>query len=674
MGERRSAGLAVPWPLPRALAFACLAALLALWGRNSLAVAFDHRPLLIVMFLPILFTAYLGGLWPGLLATGLVALETLYYLLPPHRGWQVAQGHDVAQLLILAANGVAVSCLTEALHRANRRSQNLAAEQLVAAQRLRDVLTNARCLLWRATVTASEGWQADPLNECGSLHWDLVIEDETATARVLPLEVPPDGSYTTAWLASRPESHRPRMRRIAHEALLSGAAEYEQTYPCVGSDGHERWLSEQVTIHPAGPGRWELVGVCTDITRRKAAEAELRAVLTHARCILWRSDVTDPLGDARAPGDSASELHWDTAIADEHAAQQVLSLDLRSGEPYRSAFHRLREPEDKLRIDTTARRAILGGEDGYRQEFRCRDQHGRTCWLREDVTILPGPPHQWHLYGVTTDITALKTAEAEVIAINSELEQRVADRTAELAAANEELEGFAYAVSHDLRGPLRAMSGFSQALVEDFCDALPPEARGYLDQITQASHRMAALIDGLLVLSRATRGDLQRDSVDLAAMAERLLAELAAAEPERQVAWHVTPGPPVRGDARMLEVVMRNLVANAFKYTTKTLQPEVRVALRLIGDQIVCEVKDNGAGFDPSHAEKLFQPFQRLHRQDEFPGLGIGLATAQRIIRRHGGELSATAAVGLGAAFWFTLPAGQDGREGEHGEQRRSGG
>ena len=250
----------------------------------------------------------------------------------------------------------------------------------------------------------------------------------------------------------------------------------------------------------------------------------------------------------------------------------------------------------------------------------------------------------------------LHTAHEELRRLNAELEDRVRRRTTELTGANQELDGFAYAVTHNLRAPLRALNGFSQALQEDYGERLDGEARIYLDQIILASRQINELIDGLLVLSRSTRGGLRRDPVDLAALAERVLAELAAAEPERQVTWEVEPALCVWGNPIMLGVLMRNLIENAWKYTAKTSNAAIRVYTdHQDGERCFC-VADNGAGFDMSHASRLFQAFQRLHRQDEFPGIGIGLATVQRIIQRHGGDIRAKAAPGCGATFCFTLP------------------
>ena len=258
-----------------------------------------------------------------------------------------------------------------------------------------------------------------------------------------------------------------------------------------------------------------------------------------------------------------------------------------------------------------------------------------------------------------------RRTEEEIRRLNAGLERRVDERTAELRAANEELDSFAYAVSHDLRAPLRALSGFSQALIEDHGERLEGEARVFLDQITLASRRMGDLIDGLLALSRSTRGELRHDRVDLTALAERILTELARVEPERRVAWQVESGLAARGDARMIEAVTRNLLGNAWKYTARKAQSLIRVYPEWIGaERFIC-VADNGAGFDMAHAGKLFQPFQRLHRQEEFPGVGIGLATASRIVHRHGGVMRAEAAPGEGAKFYFTLPfpEGEDREE-----------
>lgn len=255
------------------------------------------------------------------------------------------------------------------------------------------------------------------------------------------------------------------------------------------------------------------------------------------------------------------------------------------------------------------------------------------------------------------DQTVHRRDEDEIRRLNASLEARVAQRTQALTLANNELDSFAYAVSHDLRAPLRAMSGFAQALAEDCADQLHGDGPLYLAHIQQASQRMGALIDALLALSRSTRGELQRRPVNLSALAGRLLAEHQAAEPERVVKIDIADDLTAHADPAMLEAVLRNLLDNAWKYTARTPLAHIRVYQETIGGCRQFCVADNGAGFDMAHGRQLFKPFQRLHRQDEFPGLGIGLATVQRIIHRHGGTIDAEGRVGAGAVFRFTLPA-----------------
>ena len=279
-----------------------------------------------------------------------------------------------------------------------------------------------------------------------------------------------------------------------------------------------------------------------------------------------------------------------------------------------------------------------------------------TCKNGEIRTVLiSGIVLGKELLATFFDITERRRAQEEVLQLNINLEHRVTERTSELVSANQELESFAYAVSHDLRAPLRAMSGFSQALVEDYGDKFKGDAKEYLEQIDIASRKIGELIDGILALSRSTRGELQRDSLDISELATNLFKGFERNGHERKVAWYVEPNLRATGDSRMVEVALQNLIANAWKYTGKTKAPAISVSLGEVEDLRGFCVTDNGAGFDMAHSERLFKPFQRLHRQDEFPGMGIGLATVQRIINRHGGKIRAKGQPGNGATFCFTL-------------------
>ncbi len=231
------------------------------------------------------------------------------------------------------------------------------------------------------------------------------------------------------------------------------------------------------------------------------------------------------------------------------------------------------------------------------------------------------------------------------------------ERTFELAALNKELAAFAYSVSHDLRAPLRGIDGFSQALLEDYADKLDAEGQDYLRRVRAASQRMGQLIDDLLKLSRVTRAQVRRETVDLSSLAQVVAAELEQREPERQVEFVIGEGLITKGDARLLRVMLENLLGNAWKFTAK--HPRTRIEFRVTQHkgESAYFVRDDGVGFDMAYADKLFGAFQRLHSADEFEGTGIGLATVQRIIHRHGGRVWAEGAEEQGATFYFTLAA-----------------
>jgi PAS domain S-box-containing protein len=291
----------------------------------------------------------------------------------------------------------------------------------------------------------------------------------------------------------------------------------------------------------------------------------------------------------------------------------------------------------------------------WRQQWRSTAPKLGELWLEAHAMPVREPDGSTTWHGMVSDITERRRQEQELRELNTRLEQRVAERTLELELANRELEAFSYSVSHDLREPLRAVNGFSQAVLEDYGQLLPPDGRKYLDAIRQGALRMGQLIDDLLAFSRLGRQPLKRRTVDVSRIVEECLTALRAAEGTKA---QVKLGElaPCEADATLIHQVFANLLSNAFKYSRKREAPEIEVSCRKgDGDVVVYTVRDNGTGFDMRYAGKLFQVFQRLHRASEFEGTGVGLAIVHRIVTRHGGRIWFDSAPEQGATFYFTL-------------------
>ena len=298
------------------------------------------------------------------------------------------------------------------------------------------------------------------------------------------------------------------------------------------------------------------------------------------------------------------------------------------------------KPLDELTIGVE----IIGtGDLEHRVAVKTKDELGQLASAFNKMT------------GNLKKVTASRDELDKEVVIRKRAEKAMLEANTELAAVNKELEAFSYSVSHDLRAPLRSIDGFSQILMEDYPDRLDEQGKNYLKRVRSATQRMAVLIDDLLSLSRVTRSEMRRGTVDLSTLAQSIAGELQETQPERQAAFIIAPELTASGDEQLLHILMENLLSNAWKFTGKRPKARIEFGATQVDGKETFFIRDDGAGFDMTYAEKLFGVFQRLHSIDEFPGIGIGLATVQRIVHRHGGQVWAEGKVEEGATFYFTL-------------------
>jgi PAS domain S-box-containing protein len=389
-----------------------------------------------------------------------------------------------------------------------------------------------------------------------------------------------------------------------------------------------------------------LITSVVDISARKRAEEELR----------FRNVVLATQQETAIDGILVVDAKGKIVSSNRHFAEMWgVPADIMA---FGSDERALQSVTDKL-VDpagfiSKVRHVYANREDNSQDEIALK--YGRT-FDRYSAPMLGADGKYFGRVWYFRDITERRRIEAALATSHGDLEQRVAERTAELLVSNQELESFAYAVSHDLRTPLRGIDGWSQAVLEDCGAQLDERGRTYLKRVRSETQRMGELIDGLLDLSRVTRAPMRHETVDLTAMAQELEASLRNSQPERAVDFVVAPGMVAAGDAVLLRATLQNLLGNAWKFTGKRPRARIEVGCTSEQGRTVYHVRDDGAGFDMRFAGKLFAPFQRLHSLAEFPGTGIGLATVQRIIHRHGGKVWGTAEVDRGATFYFTLAA-----------------
>ena len=428
--------------------------------------------------------------------------------------------------------------------------------------------------------------------------------------------------------------------------MLEGAATrglWEEERWVVERGGQRRWAALSLTpLADGGDAGFALV--LRDLTATRAAR--------HESTRMWEVSF-EMLATLRFDGYfHRVNPHWEEVLgwtSDELLARP--SLDF---------VH----PDDRDRTAEEGRRLARGSHEtvSFENRYRCRD--GSYRWL---LWNSKASAEDNLIYAAARDITvrkeqedALGAQDAQLRAQAADLEQRVEGRTKELAGANKELEAFSYSIAHDLRAPLRAIDGYSHAILEDYAEDLPAEAQADLARVRKASQRMSTLIDELLGLSRITRRELLSAPVDLSALASEITADLQLDDTSRDVRVEIEGGLDVTGDPELLRLVLQNLLENAWKFTAQTEHASVELGrVGVANGHSTFAVRDNGAGFDMRYADKLFRPFERLHRHEEFSGTGVGLTTVARVLNRHGGKIWAESTPGEGASFFFDLPTRQ---------------
>jgi PAS domain S-box-containing protein len=399
-------------------------------------------------------------------------------------------------------------------------------------------------------------------------------------------------------------------------------------------------------------------GFICDITARKRAQRELAETVAALQEALAAAHASE--ARFRLLADITHDAIWDwNLVTDEvwwsEGMKHLFGYTLDELEKTSISWTSRIADGDRARVLEGIHAVIDGTRNDWADTYLFRRKDGSHAYIMDRGRVIRDEHGKAvRMVGGMTDITEQRDAREEVLRLNSELEARVRRRTAQLEAANRELEAFSYSISHDLRAPLRAVDGFTRTVLDRYASLLPEEGVGYLQRARAGAQNMSALIDDLLAFSRLSRLPLTRRELSMQEIVQDALKTVLEAYPGRAGDVVVGPLEDCVGDAALLKQAWINLLSNAFKYTSRTANPRIEVGSRK-AETTVYYVKDNGAGFDPRYAHKLFAVFQRLHAVNEYPGTGVGLAIAHRIIARHGGRIGAEGQENRGATFSFTL-------------------
>jgi len=612
--------------LARRLLVALLVTAAAAWMRMELAPV-ESGGRFVTLALAVAISSFYGGLYAGLLSIALGLLLVNFLLIAPAFSFAFDDPVEAFWLNLwhLISQGVVVAAIW-GMQQQNRQLRETSELARASQQHFLATFEHAAAGMSHVSIDGH-------LLRVNRAFCQLVgySSDELLTMRFADITVPED---------TAPDE------RLLAQTLAGQRDRYSLEKRYIHKKGHTVWAQLTVAlVRQSNRLPDYFISVTQDIGAAKAAEQSMRAqerLLRQAQTLAgfasWEWDVENNM--FHTSGNSHQRLGLPQA--------SFSGLELHK--------HISRSEQARINAEWVA---ALKGEQTYNTSYRMRLDGTDRWYLARAEFERDAEGRAVRAFGVTQEITERKRTENQIRRLNASLEQRIQERTRELKDAYDELESYSYAVAHDLRSPLRVINGFAQALEED-SPLLSADSQSHLTRIKNASVKMGQLIDGLLKLSQFGRSDIQPQTVSLSALSTRLLEEFAATEPERHVSWTVEPGLQVQADPALMEALMQNLLHNAWKYSAGVPQAQIRVFVDLSGAEPRYCVSDNGAGFDMTRAGKLFQPFQRMHKPQEFAGLGIGLATARRIVLRHGGDLQAQSAPGQGATFCFTIPIGAD--------------
>jgi len=607
-----------------------LALMLTLWLNHW--VAMTSSPFL-MFFGAVMVSAWYGGTNSGLLATALSALISAYFFLDPVYSLDLNLTKSV-RLLLFVLQGILISILCGALHNSNQRLKESLVKVQVSTEELRQseerfsqLAAHIQDVFW---ILEPQSYQVIYVSPAYEKIWGRSGESLKKNYR--------------EWFEAIHALDQERVEAAFFKNVNNG--KYDEEYRIVRPDGTIRWIRARgFPVRDEFGETYRIAGIAEDITERHQLEHELRSSEAKFRRLF----------DANIVGIIFPDLSGNILDANDAFLDMIgyTREELQQGIPWET----MTPPEYNL-ADMRSREELLttGIATPFEKEYIRKD--GTRVPILLVSAMLEGSKQ--NAVSFVLDLTQQKQAETEIRQFNEILEQRVAERTDQLEAANKELESFSYSVSHDLRAPLRHISGYVELLQKRTATTLDETSVRYVNTIIQTAKHAGTLIDNLLAFSRMGRSEMRYTTFKMNQLLKEVQRDLEPEIKERTILWQIEELPQVQGDPSMLRLVWGNLIENALKYSEPRAIAKIEIGSLDQDAEVVFFIRDNGVGFDMRYVHKLFGVFQRLHSEDQFKGTGIGLANVRRIIHRHNGRTWAEGAVESGATFFFSLPKYQE--------------